>query len=265
MKRNPSLTLAGSVALTLAALALFNFIPTQTTAAQTTAAQPAQPTATPPVYNVRITHVKPNMVRAFQELQKNEVLPALKKGGVKESSFWTTAQFGDSYEIVTIGPSSGLARFDEPSALTKALGEEGARALLEKWSQLVNDTRQFSLRLRPELSIPPKTNDAPKLAVVYRQKVAPNRANEYEEIFKNFALPQFRKTEQKAFLMGRVGFGGDSNEYIGMFMVDSFTDMNKWMASFANAGSGAGAKLAGIVTQQESAVYRYVPELSIRP
>ena len=53
--------------------------------------------------------------------------------------------------------------------------------------------------------------------------------------------------------------------YIGMFLVDSFTDMGKWMASFPTGGSGGGQKLAGIMLQQESAVYRYVPELSIRP
>lgn len=48
-----------------------------------------------------------------------------------------------------------------------------------------------------------------------------------------------------------------------MFWVDSFTDMSKWAASFAQAGSGPGARLAGIVVSQESAVYRFVPELSI--
>ncbi|MGH9845304.1 MAG: hypothetical protein ACREEM_41855 [Blastocatellia bacterium] len=50
-----------------------------------------------------------------------------------------------------------------------------------------------------------------------------------------------------------------------MFWVDSFTGLSKWAASFAQAGSGPGARLAGIVVHQESTVYRYVPELSIRP
>ena len=249
--------------LVAAAFALFSFTPRQTRAAQTAT---AQPTATPPLYTVRVTHVKPGMEREYRQFMQNEMLPAYVKGGLKETATWATAQLGVGYEYVTVSPHSGLKRFDEPSALNKALGQEGARAMGLKWSQMVTDTRQFIVRARPELSIPPKTNEAPKLAVVYRVKIAPNRANEYEDIFKNFALPQFRKTAQKALLMSSVGFGGDSNEYICMFLVDSFTDMEKWTESFAQAGSsGAGAKLVGIVVSQESAVYRYVPELSIRP
>ena len=264
MKHNHSLTITGSVALTLAALTLFNFIPTQTKA-QTTAAQTAQPAATPQRYTVRITHVKLGMNAEFEALIKNEMLPAFKKGGLKQSSTWRQTNLGEGSEYITVRPLDGLKQFDETGPLVKALGEEGASALTRKWSLMVNDTRQFIVQAKPELSILPKTNDAPKLAVVYRIRIAPFRTSEYEEVFKNFALPQFRKTEQKAFLMSRVGFGGDSNEYFGMFLVDSFTDMGKWSGSFANAGSGAGAKLAGIVVQQESAVYRYVPELSIRP
>lgn len=248
--------------LTAAACTLFHFTTAPVTATQ---GATAQPSPTRQVYNVRVTHVKPGMAAAFRELHQKEVLPALKKGGVKELSFWTTATYGEGYENVTVSPSEGLKRLDEPSALTRALGEEGARALTTKWGQLVTDTRQFSLQTRPELSIPPKTNDAPKLAVVYRSQIAPGRVNEYEEVFKNFTLPWLRKSEHKGFLLGRVGFGGDSNEYIGMFLLDSFTDMDKWVASFANAGSGPGAKLAGIMLHQESAVYRYVPEMSIRP
>ncbi len=250
--------------LLLAALALFNFTLARTTA-QTATPPAAQPTATPPRYTVRITHVKLGMNAEFEALIKNEMLPAFKKGGLKQSNTWTTASLGEGGEYITVRPLDGVKQFDEPNFLTKALGEEAARALNRKWSLLVNDTRQFIAQAKPELSIPPKTNEAPKLAVVYRIKVAPFRTREYEEHFKTHTLPWISKAAQKAYLMSRVGMGGDSNEYFGMFLVDSFTDMGKWMASFPAGGDGGGQKLAGIVLQQESAVYRYVPELSLRP
>ena len=269
MKHHHSLTIAGSVALTLAALALFNF-PTLPTTAQTTTPQTAQPTATPSSYWVRITHVKPGMEGAFRDLQINEALPALKKGGVKEHNVWNTAVFGEGYEYISVEPSPGLANLDESSPMAKALGVEGARALTVKWGQLVADTRRFSVQLRPELCIPLKRDAEPKVAVVYRTKIAPFRTQEYEEISKNFTLSWLRKGESNGFLMGKVGFGGDNNEYFGMFLLDSFAGIDKWGISLVKAAtsggsSGAAPKLAGIVLSQESAVYRYVPELSIRP
>ncbi len=263
MKHHHSLTITSYAALMLAALALFNFIPTQTTA-QTATAQTAQPTATPPRYTVRITHVKMGMTAEYEALVKNEMLPAFKKGGLKQSMTWRSSHLGESAEYLTLRPYDGVKQFDEPGQLTKALGEEAARALNRQWSLLVNDTRQFVVQMKPELSIPPKTNDAPKLAVVYRTKIAPFRTQEYEEHFKAHTLPWISKAQQKAYLMSKVTLGGDSNEYFGAFWVDTFTDMGKWLGSFP-AGGGAGQKLAGIVLHQESAVYRYVPELSLRP
>ena len=115
-----------SLWLTVAAFALFSFTPHQTTAAQTATAQPA---ATPQLYTVRVTHVKPSMNAEFQQLVQNEFVPAHKKGGVKQRSVWTTATLGVAYEYITVTPLEGVKQFDETSALNKALGEAGARAL----------------------------------------------------------------------------------------------------------------------------------------
>ncbi|MBI3423085.1 MAG: hypothetical protein HY011_09110 [Acidobacteria bacterium] len=257
----------GGLLLAVAVCALFQFTPVPVAATQ---GATAQPTATPPSYWVRITHVKPGMEGAFRDLQINEALPALKKGGVKEHNVWNTAVFGEGYEYISVEPSRGLANLDEPNPMTKALGAEGARALNAKWSQLVADTRRFSVQLRPELCIPLKRDAEPKLAVVYRTKIAPFRTQEYEDIFKNFTLSWLRKGESNGFLMSKVGLGGDNNEYFGMFFLDSFAGIDKWGISLVKAGTsggsgGAAPKLAGVVLSQESAVYRYVPELSIRP
>jgi len=263
MKRHTStksLWLLLGLALAAAAFALFDFTPRRALAIQT-----AQPSATPQRFQVTTTHVKPEMVDEYEAHLKNESLPLFKKAGGKQWSTWRTANLGESFEYVVVRPLASVAEFDEPNYVVKVLGEAGARAWIAKWRRMIASRHTFTVQALPELSIPPKTNDAPKLAVVYRTKIAPFRRQEYEEHFKTYSLPQFRKTDQQAFLMSRITFGGDSYEYIGMFLVDSFTGISKWLSSFANAGSGPGAKLAGIVVQQESAVYRYVPELSIRP
>jgi hypothetical protein len=146
------------------------------------------------------------------------------------------------------------------------LGAAGRQAYLTKWRRMLVSRHSFVVQLRPELSIPPKTNDAPKLAVMYRTKVAFGRGREYEDIFKNFTLPWLRQGEQcKALITGRVGMGGDSTEYYGAFWMDSYTDVSKWLASLGKATNDTGNKQMGIILQQESAVYRFVPELSLWP
>ncbi len=245
--------------LAAAACALFNFTPRPALATQG-----AQPTPTPPRFYVAINHIKPDMVTDYEAYLKNDSLPAFKKAGGKQWSTWTTSNLGESSEYIIVRPIDGLKEFDEPDHLTKALGAAGRQAVITKFRRMLVSRHAFIVRAMPELSIPPKTNDAPKLAVVYRTKIAPDRAQEFEELFKTYTLPWISKAAQKAYLMSKVGFGGDSNEYFGMFLLDSFTDMGKWGSSFPAGGSGMGQKRFGIVLSSETAVYRYVPELSIR-
>jgi hypothetical protein len=49
-------------------------------------------------------------------------------------------------------------------------------------------------------------------------------------------------------------------------LLDSFAEHEKWEQDLVKEGYvQMAAKRAGIVMRRESAVYRYVPELSIRP
>lgn len=132
---------------------------------------------------------------------------------------------------------------------------------------MVASTRMFIVQARPDLSLMPKTNDAPKMAVVVTHKIALGRTAEFESIVKNEVLPIFGKAGViKGTLMSKVVLGGDANEYISLVMVDSFEDIQKWGAAAQMQGFGKIApKEAGIVLHRETAVYRYLPELSIQP
>lgn len=212
------------------------------------------------------THVKPEMMTQFREFYLKETLPAQQKAGVKQQSVWTTAAFGDAFQYITIRPIEGLQEFDEPSPMTKALGEEGARKWAAKRATMIVSTRSYIMQARPEMSIAPNPNEVPKLVFVVRQSIAPGRSTDYENYIKNDVLPIVKKTNPKGFLFNKVTNGGDTEMYISATFQDSFAEQEKWSAALLKEGFGnVVAKRAGLVMHREMAVYRYVPELSLRP
>jgi hypothetical protein len=99
--------------------------------------------STAKVYRFVRTQVRPGMMDDYLALMKNEVLPALKKGGVKDYRA-RRIEYGGSRDVITtrIGLSS-WAELDGPSAIEKALGKDGAAALLKKVQALA--TSQYLL------------------------------------------------------------------------------------------------------------------------
>ncbi len=212
------------------------------------------------------THVKPEMMTQFREFVQKESLPAYQKAGYKQQSVYTTASLGESFEFITIRPIESLQQFDEPSFITKALGEEGARKWAAKRAAMIVSAHSYIMQARPELSIAPNPNEVPKLVFVVRQSIAPGRSTDYENYIKNDVLPIVKKTNPKGFLFNKVTNGGDTEMYISATFQDSFAEQEKWSAALLKEGYGnVVAKRAGLVMRRESAVYRYVPELSLRP
>jgi hypothetical protein len=217
-------------------------------------------------YWVTRTQVKPEMMAQFREFYLKETLPAQQKGGVKQQSVWTSTRLGEAGEYITIRPIDGLQYFDEPNDITKALGEEGFRKWAAKRATMIVSSHGYVTQDWPEISLAPNPNEAPKLSFVVRRTVAPGRRADYENHYKNDILPLIKKASPKGFVVRRVTTGGNTDEVISAVLVDSFADYDKYATTLQKEGyNAAAAKRAGIVTHQESAVYRYVPDLSIRP
>ena len=250
-------------------VALFCNACTSPTSSTTTpaAASPAtteQAAAARQRFWVTETHVKPEMATQFREFFQKETLPAQQKAGVKQQSVWTTATFGEAFEYVTIRPIEGLQQFDEPSPMTKALGEEGARQWAAKRATMIVSTRSYIMQARPEMSLAPSSDYIPKLAFVTRASIAPGRSLEHESYIKTDVLPILKKANSKGQLVNKVAQGGDTEMYITATLLDSFADYDKWAAALQKEGyANVVAKRAGIMAHRESVVYRYVPELSL--
>lgn len=209
-------------------------------------------------------NLKPGMSDAFQEFYRKETRPAYEKAGYKQVSVYTTATFGELGEFVTIRPIGSEKHFDQPNFLVKALGEAGAKTWIARRAQLVASTRSFLMQSRPELSLPAPPNQTAKLAFVFRQSVAPGRAADFESFIRNDALPIIKKAAPKGYFVAKVGIGGDTDEYHTVVLPDSFAEHEKWEQALVKEGYvQMAAKRAGIVMRRESAVYRYIPELSL--
>ena len=232
-----------------------------------TAAAEASPAA-PQWSSVSVIRVKPDMTNEWIDLNKNTIIPALKKAGVKERSCFTTAQFGESFEYVFITPIETLAQFDGESPLRKALGEQGYQSYLEKARRMVTSVHTFADEPRMDLSYVGKLTGPPNLAVVAAITVVPGRTEEFENLVKTVVLPAVKKGEAKGYFVSQTMLGGDISAYTTVTMYDSFADMGKGSPLVKGMGAAGYAsflrKTAGIVVKAERAVYRYNAELSFR-
>ena len=236
---------------------------TQAAASPATSEQAAAPRQR---YWVTVVQVKPEMVPQYREFAQKVTLPAYQKAGYKQQTVYMTALLGEAFEFVYFRPIESLQFFDEPSFLIKALGEEGARAWSAKRATMVVRSHSYAMTARPDMSIAPNLDYTPKLAFVTRVSITPGRSTDYENYVKTDVLPIIKKTNPKGHLINKVTIGGDTEEYLGATLLDSFADYEKWVAALTKEGYGnVIAKRAGIITHREMSVYRYVPELSLRP
>src|SRR5215471_14170746 len=81
--------------------------------------------APPQRQRVEVTHVKPEMVQAYQDLIKDELIPNLKKAGIAYRWTWANGPAGDSFTFVNEQPIANYAQYDQPGALQRVLGADG--------------------------------------------------------------------------------------------------------------------------------------------
>jgi hypothetical protein len=110
--------------------------------------------ATPPSL-VRVARMQllPGKGQEFAAITASEFVPALKKGGATDYLVFATNYGGPANERTIVTNLSKYADLDTPpTALTKALGAEGAQKLNQKRAALVSSTDAVVLRYVPELS-----------------------------------------------------------------------------------------------------------------
>jgi len=226
----------------------------------------AQPGTT--LFLVQSSVVKPDMLTEWLDIQKNEVVPALKKAGVKTRTVLRTI-LGNRSEYLSIQPLESYGNFDGPSPLVRALGPEAAARLTAKLSKCVVASRYYVINRVDDLSSMPET-PAP-VSVSLRFRIAPGRLQEYEALFKSDYLPLFKKAKAEGMIRGfaysRRSLGSTgAGEVTGTTYLGKFADLDKGPFTTQILGQEGArklvAKFVGLSTSVDQVVRARVADLS---
>jgi hypothetical protein len=229
--------------------------------------QPSQgaPSAPQQSYQIRQTQINSGMAAEWEDFFKNDLIPLLKKAGTKQMSTWTTDRFGPAGTYFSTSPLQSLAELDTPNPLLKELAPTEIVVLISKMQRFVASSRTYVLAARPDLGIAPAQGYALKMGVLATFEIAPGRTDDFEKKIKA-VVAIIGKTNAKGVLTGKVGLGGNPNEYSMLVLFDSFADLEKFGPAFSKAmGEAKLAPQTGIVMHTEYIVIHNIPELSIQP
>jgi hypothetical protein len=156
---------------------------------------------------VTVVTIKPDMLDEWIDLQKNAVVPALKKAGVKTRTVYTGGIFSNAFEYTIIQPMSAFADFDSPAARAEALGgapDPGLadRGLAAKLRKCVTSTSSFLSTALPDLSNPGEDKNPPIVGFL-RLRVASGKMEEYTSLFRAEVLPALKQANSHVLVASR--------------------------------------------------------------
>lgn len=208
--------------------------------------------------------VNPGMGPEFEKFLKNDLIPVLKKAGIKELGVWETAVFGKGGKYIVTEPIASMSQFDNPNPLVKSIGQDGLAAMMAKVQPLVASRRLFTFISQPDLGISPPAGYVPKLGFEVKMSIMPGRDADYLKNAKA-GMDVVRKTNAKGAYAIRLGLGANPNEFRIAVLLDSFADMEKFGQAFMKAAAEAKLEpMSSVVTNVEYTMYKYMPELSIQ-
>ena len=209
---------------------------------------------------VDTVQVKPEMWTEYRTIERDEVIPALRKAGVPSRSAWRTAEFGSTYELVFARPIADFAEYDLGDSFNRGLAPREAERLRERIRRCLLGRESAAIMQRADLSV---GETGRPFAVVTTLLVAPGRSADYEAFLRD-TLPDLRKAGIVFGVYQRVY--GHEAAWLLVQNLDSLKDLGQPGGLFRAYGTegaeGQIARLSGIVTSVARKVLRYDPELS---
>ncbi len=207
--------------------------------------------------------VKPAMIDTWRTLERDQVVPALKKAGVKQYTVFETL-VGDQTEFVIVRPLPSFAEFDGPDLLEKALGARGAATLNSRLRARIDGSHSRIESSRDEFFLNPGA--AGTLFVsVYR--AMPGRAGDYMNFVRNETMPLAQQNGTFAGWSVTTSVQGSEPNLITLNMFHSdFAPLDGPPPLAATLGPQGVAEFlrkgAGLINQVEQSVLKRVPDLS---
>jgi len=249
------------LALVVAVLAAVAAVPP--VAAQTPAPDPMKPR----LLQLTLVTLRPDMVKAYIDYQKSDVIPALQKGGIKWRDSYRTAVFGDIFQVAHVTDVTGLDQYDSPPPARKALGDAAYAAYQAKVGSMVSSVKTYLIRTRPDLSyVADPAAPQPKLLILTTVDVAADKIAEFEAFIKSDWIPALKSGGGKSYRVSQVVYGGSTMQYHTLVGMDTFADIGKGHPVTRALGEDGMIKLlsrVGSFTRQvDRTIIRLDPDLT---
>jgi hypothetical protein len=218
--------------------------------------------------------VKPDKVAEWTRLHREEMLPALRKGGVAWLDVWTSSTAGNPYMRTLVSPVASISENDFAAALRRGLGVEKAEDLLTRNRELLASVQSYIMRTRADLGFgtPPTQRSIGILSTV---SVGVGRTEEFETLLKTTVADSLKQANVGNYVVLQVVFGGDPNQYrtvltfpaMQMHAAAGHPDPLVYLVreqnriELGNLARQPGSPIAHL----ERTIIHYVPELSYRP
>lgn len=214
-----------------------------------------------------VTHVRvpPAKVGQWLELQRNEVVPALKKAGVKDYTTYQTL-VGEVAEFVIVRPFA-FAELDKPDPLDTALGGAAAAALRAKLGDCTESMHRSIESRHDDLYLNP---GAAAVLFVSRYRAMPGRARDYMSFVRAEMYPVMKQAQEDGTFAGLSVTtsvqGGEPGiitlnmHYATFAPLDGPPPVAKTLGPQGTAAFLA--KGAGLISQLDQSILRRVADLS---
>jgi len=221
--------------------------------------------APPQPFGFSCFQVKPGMELQFEKLVK-DAIPVLQEMGVTQMDTFTTSNFGVSGKYLFVSPLM------DPAAMDAQLSDQRSNmvpvsivSLMSGMSQTVVGSQDFMLIPQTDLDIPLAEGYEIKLVHIVTNGTTPDNAENFKKGIKE-AVKAIGKTNVKGVLVGRVGLGGNFDEYMVFNFYDSFKEFLENQPAIEKELSAADlSALDGIVNYRKSEVFVRLPELCMQP
>jgi hypothetical protein len=216
---------------------------------------------------VQVIRLRPEMATEWENLQRTEVVPALKKGGQATRTVLRT-QVGNAFEYVVLNPFPLWGGFDTDNAMTRALGAAGAQALQAKLRRCIQTQSSYMATRDDSLSL--AAADAGVVRTTVR-RFLPGKRGEYETLIRAEVLPAMRKAREMGKLAGYTymtrGVGAAANEFTETEHFTKFADLDggnplALALGGTQAANALNAKRTALATTMQVVVRRRVADLS---
>jgi hypothetical protein len=228
----------------------------------------AQAPAGPPQPRIQVAviQLKPDMMTTWEDLQKNEMIPAQKKAGLPWRHTIANGASGQGFTRVTLVPLANYAQLDMPGFIQRAVSAEANANYNAKLRPTIESQRTSIVTFQPNDSIVSNASAMQPLMVVQVFHTAPGKGAEFEASLKEDYLPAYKKAGVKDFWVYTTQQGDPGTILVRPIAKYADLDRPGLLAQAAltqeqqdKIGARRNATLGGPTT---TTVGRFVPELS---